>query len=80
VKTDEKWREEWERRTRVQHEKDERVLIHLTDAAHAIAPCPDDGSVYHPYTDFASEFRAVHKRWPLWWEMAKLIHDYETSD
>lgn len=80
MKTDEQWREQWDMRTRVQHGRDESVLRHLTDAAHKIAPCPDTGSVYHPYTALASDFRAVHQRWPLWWEMAKLIRDYETSD
>ena len=60
--------------------KDERVLRHLTDGAHAIAPCPDDGSAFPPYTELASEFRSLHKRWPLWWEMAKAIHDYETGE
>lgn len=65
---------------KVRHKKDERVLRHLTDAAQAITPCPDNGSVFHPYTDLASEFRAEHKRWPVWWEMAKKIYEYETSD
>ena len=65
---------------KVQRKKDQKVLTCLTDATHKISPCPDDGSVYHPYTELASAFRAEHKRWPLWWEMAKTIHDYETSD
>lgn len=65
---------------RVQRKRDQTVLRHLTDAAHKIAPCPDDGSVHHPYTELASVFRAEHKRWPLWWETAKAIYEYETSD
>ena len=60
--------------------KDERVLRHLTDGAQAIAPCPDDGSAFPPYVELASEFRSLHKRWPLWWEMAKAIHSYETGE
>lgn len=61
----------------VRKKQDERVLTHLTDAAHAISPCPDNGSVAHGYTELASGFRHRHGRWPLWWEMAKLIWDEE---
>lgn len=67
----------WDLRTQVQKKKNERVLAHLTDAAHAVAPCPDNGSVWSDYTQLASSFRAKHGRWPLWWEMAKAIQKHE---
>lgn len=62
---------------RVRAKQDETVLQHLTDAAHKIAPCPDTGVAYPPYTELAAEFRHFNKRWPLWWEMAILIYEYE---
>ena len=64
----------------VRRKKDERVLKHLTDAAQAISPCPDDNSVRYDYTELASNFRGRHKRWPLWWEMAKAIQDHVKGD
>jgi len=64
----------------VRRKQDERVLTHLTDAAHAISPCPDDGRVAHGYTEMASSFRHKTGRWPLWWEMARLIQDHEQDN
>lgn len=69
--------ENWHLRTRLYKEKHEAVLTHLTDAAHRLAPCPDNGSVWYDYTELASSFRAKHGRWPLWWEMAKVIQEFE---
>jgi len=60
---------------RVRKIQNERVLRHLTDAAHAVSPCPDDSSVRPDYVELASGFRAERKRWPLWWEMAKAIQE-----
>lgn len=64
-------------RIKVQHKQDERVLAHLTDAAQAISPCPDNGRVAHRYTELAAWFRHKTGRWPLWWEMAEMIWDEE---
>lgn len=54
----------------VRKAQNDAVLTHLTDAAHVISPCPDDGRLHPEDGDTASAFRAAHGRWPLWWEMA----------
>lgn len=75
MRTEDQLRRELEIQRTVRRKNEARVLTHLTDASHAISPCPDNGSVWPVHTELASQFRSQNGRWPVWWEMAKLIQD-----